>query len=77
METGKIDMFYLQIATGTDAVSQIVRILETNSGNENVKVEAQKYLNTIYDELKQQDMDFRDYNLSRIAAKDLLEETLK
>lgn len=77
IETGAIDLVYLEIETGTDAVSQMMRILETKIGTQQIETETRKYLNRVYTNLEEQDMDFRDYNISRSKARKLLEEKLK
>lgn len=77
IETGKIDINYLKTETGTDAINQIMRILETSTDIENVKLDTEKYLNTVYAELNEQNMDFRDFNISKIFAKHLIEKRLQ
>lgn len=77
IETGKIDMHYLETETGTDAINQIMRILETSTDIENVKLDAEEYLNIVYAELTEQNMDFRDFNISRIFAKQLIGKRLQ
>lgn len=74
IETGKIDIYYLQLGTGTDAVNQIMRILETEENEEGIKRKTELYLNDMYNYLVSEDMDFRDFNISRILAKKLLED---
>ena len=76
IETGKIDIYYLEMQTSTDAINQMFRILETNTNLDNIKQETKKYLNTLYDKLKAENMDFRDANISKIFAKNLIEKRL-
>ena len=73
IETGKIDIMYLQLATGTDAVEQIIRILDVENDEENVKSKTETYLRGIYTKLSQEQMDIRDFNISKIRAKELIE----
>ena len=73
IETGKIDMYYLEKHTGTDAVGQIYRLIETEGRNEiNVKKEAGKYLKNLYYKLHNEEMDFRDFNFSKMNAENLI-----
>lgn len=76
IETGKIDMYYLKTETGTDAVNQIIRILEANTDVNDTKEQARKYLQSIYDSLKEKTFDIRDFNISEILAKALIEKRL-
>lgn len=73
IQTGKIDMYYLRNKTGTDAINQIAKILETPIDEGNVKSETSKYLKETYESLKEEKMDFRNLNLSKIFAKNLIE----
>lgn len=94
IETGKIDMEYLENNTDTDAIKQIIKILDTdktlkeeNKFSKNDKVlstdkeenerhiEVRDYLQDLYNELEQEDMDFRDLNLSKIYAKKLIKNS--
>ncbi len=107
LETGKIDIYYLEWGTGTDAINQILRIfeaktdekleinnylkeaaesdernltlkfLQAKAGAEKVKVEASRYLKERYKELNEEKMDFRDFNLSKIFAKSIIEKALQ
>ena len=52
IETGKIDLYYLKKETGADAINQILRILETSTDVDNVKLEASKYLKEIVEKTK-------------------------
>ena len=72
IETGKIDLYYLKKETGADAINQILRILETSTDVDNVKLEASKYLKEKYKVLNDEKMDFRDFNMSRIFARNLI-----
>lgn len=76
IEIGKIDMYYLRTETGTDAVSQIIRILEADTEIDNTKVDALKYLKSIYEDLEQKSFDIREYNISENMAKSLIEKRL-
>ena len=77
IETGKIDLYYLERETGLDSIKQILRILETKTNTDNVKFEATEYLKEEYEILNESNMDFRDFNLSRIFAKNLLEKKIR
>lgn len=76
LQTGKIDMYYLEQEIGTDAVNQILRILEYDN-TEDVKKEAENYLNRLYIQLNSNNMDFREFNLSKFLSKSLIEKGLK
>ena len=74
-ETGKLDMYYLEYATGSDAVEEIVRVLD-RIDEEGNRIHAQRYLSEMYNELKNNKMDFRDYNYSKSRAKKIIENKL-
>lgn len=76
-ETGKIDMHYLQNNTGTDSINQILRILEVNIDVDNVKNEANTYLQKVYNELNEEKTDFRNFNISKLFAKNLIRKELQ
>ncbi len=69
-KTGKIDFQYLKISTGADATKQILRLLNTSEND--VKTEVEKYVKERYKKLEEQDIDFRDYNISKMCTKRLL-----
>ena len=70
IETGKIDMYYLEKHTGTDAVGQIHRLLESKEIR--VKKEAGKYLKNLYHKLHEEERDFRDFNISKMNAENII-----
>ena len=74
LETGKIDMAYIENSTGTDAVKQIIRILESDKDENGTKQIASIYLVNTYEDLKNENTDFRDFNISKAIAKYLIEE---
>lgn len=74
IETGKIDMYYLRTETGTDAVKQIIRLLEVDLYADDTKEQATKYLKNTYYNLSEKTFDIREYNISEILAKSLIEE---
>lgn len=76
IETGKIDMYYLETETGTDAVSQIIRILEADINENDRKEQVREYLKSIYDRLERKSFDIRECNISEIMAKSLIEKGL-
>ena len=76
METGKIDLEYLKNGTGTDAVKQLSRILEKDSDyNDEIKT-VKNYFNEMKIELNDEKMDYRDLNLSKIFAIEIIENNL-
>mgnify|MGYP002625549006 CR=1 FL=1 len=74
IEIGKIDMLYLEMGTGTDAVNQIIRILDENEKEVGLKPETRRYLKNMYDLLESEEMDFRNFNISKIIAKRKIKE---
>lgn len=71
IETGKIDIFYLQI-TGTDGIKQVARILDIDKYEDNNKSFAKANLQVLKDYLNEEQMDFRDFNISKLIAKNFL-----
>lgn len=74
IETGKIDLYYLIEETGANAINQILRILEMPTDKNNVKSEVNTYLREKYKDLNEEKMDFRNFNMSKILAKSLIEK---
>lgn len=74
IETGKIDLDYLQYATGADSIKQISRILEISTDDDNIKQIAEDILKEKYKKLDEKEMDFRDFNISKIVAKKVIEK---
>lgn len=74
-ETGKLDMEYLEYATGSDAVAEIVRVLD-RIDEEGNRTHAERYLTDMYNELSNYKMDYRDYNYSKLKAKKILEKKI-
>lgn len=77
IETGKIDLYYLKNETGTDAINQIFKIMETGADVDNVKAETSKYLKETFNDINEENMDFRDFNISKIFAKKLIGKELQ
>ena len=74
LNTENIDVSYLRHNTGTDAVKQLIRFIESTKEMTKEKVEAGQYLKNVYKELEAR-MDFRDFNISKIRAKELIEKS--
>ena len=74
LETGKIDMAYIENNTGTDAIKQIIRILQSDKDENGTKQIASNYLINTYDKLINENTDFRDFNISKTLAKYLIEK---
>lgn len=71
---GVFDVDYLKKETGADAIKELIRIKNSEPETieaEEVKNGVSKYLATFYEELEKEEMDFRDFNLSKIIAKSL------
>jgi len=75
-EKDEIDLNYLEIATGTDAVNQIIRIINEPKVSMDVKKEAKEYLIDLYKSLDDysENKDFRDFNISKIRARKLIRQ---
>ena len=76
-ETGKIDFYYLQNEIGTDGISQIIRIKDINPStleDKILKEEVSEYIKNYKEKLEKEKMDFRDFNISKIIAKNQLKE---
>lgn len=70
--TGKIDFYYLKDNTGTDAIGQIIRIRDSEAETEEekeVQKEVVEYISNVYAELKNEKVDFRNFNISKFTAK--------
>ena len=76
IQTGKIDIYYLITETGSDAVNQLLRILEIQTGDENAKLETIEYLKEKYEYLNEEKIDFRNINLSKIFARNSIEKKI-
>lgn len=74
IETGKIDLEYLEKETGTDAISNIIEILEIENADDTVKKETLRYIDEVYTNLKNENTDFRNFNLSKLLSKKAIEE---
>ena len=73
-EIGVFDVDYLKKETGADAIKELIRIKNSEPETpeeEEVKNGVSKYLAIFYEELEKEEMDFRDFNLSKIIAKSL------
>lgn len=76
-EIGVFDVDYLKKETGADAVKELIRIKNSEpktSEEENIKDRVTMYLARMYEDIETQDMDFRDFNLSKILAKKYISE---
>lgn len=74
---GKIDLYYLEYATGSDAINQILRILETSQDTDDIKSETRRYINEKYKILNEEEMDYRNLNLSKIFAKSSIKSNMQ
>lgn len=75
-ETGVFDVDYLKKETGADAIKELIRIKKSEAKKpeeEDVKNRVSMYLAEFYEELEKEEMDFRDFNLSKIIAKSFFE----
>lgn len=71
-ETGKIDIDYLVTIPGTDAISEMVRLLEIEDDtDEHIQLRVEKYLEKVERNLDKK-MDFRSFNISKKKAEQLL-----
>ena len=76
IKTGKIDMEYLKENTGTDAINQILKLLSVNEYTDDVKAITKKYLKQQYENLKYETLDLREFNMSRVMARNLIAENM-
>ncbi len=77
IETGKIDIYYLEDETGADAIKQMLRILEIELDEEGIKMQTIEYLNEVYNNIDREKMDFRNFNISKFLAKNLIAKELQ
>ena len=73
IETGKIDLEYLEEETGTDAIPELIQILDIENVDEQTKSETIRYINEVYENLSIEKMDFRDLNISKLLARKIIE----
>lgn len=73
-QIGKLDLYYLILNTNTDAVNQMSRLYNKEKSDEN---STKVYLDQLYNKLEQEKMDFRNFNLSKIFAKNTIGEKLE
>ena len=73
IETGKIDLEYLEDETGTDAIPELIQILDIENVDEQTKSETIRYINEVYENLSIEKMDFRDLNISKLLARKIIE----
>ena len=69
--TKEIDFSYLK-RTSTDAIPEITRLL--NSNDKELRVKVNNYLHDEYEELKEKDVTFQNFNLSELKARKELEK---
>ena len=67
----KIDFYYLK-RTSTDAIPEIIRLL--NSNDKELRINVNNYLYEEYEKLKEKDVTFQNFNISEIRAKKQLEK---
>lgn len=71
-EIGVFDVEYLKKETECDAVKELIRIKDSEAKTpeqQDVKDRVTKYLAELYDDLITEEMDFRDFNISKIVAR--------
>lgn len=73
-ELEKFDLDYLINNTGTDAVSEIARIATKEGEMTEEKAKAGNYLKKVYNKLSLEETDFREFNISKMNAKKVIEE---
>lgn len=71
-EKQKIDFSYLKTKTGTDALPEIARLLETDDNL--LKAKVNNYLLEKYEDLKKEKGSFQEFNISKEKAKKQLEK---
>lgn len=73
IEKGKIDVEYLTKKTSTDAIPEIVRLQEIGGLDKADERRLTNYTWRLLGKLREEKIDFRDFNLSKMRAKELLE----
>lgn len=68
LETGKIDLEYLEFNTGVDASKQLERLIE-NCQDDDINKQVKTYLEGMKNNLEEEKMDFRDFNISKLMFK--------
>lgn len=76
VETGVIDLDYLKYSTGSEGIKEMLKILEAPTDVENIKSETANYLREKYDVLTEENIDFRDFNISKIIARNLIKDKI-
>ncbi len=71
-KTGKIDVEYLIKKTDTDAVREIMRLLDMDGITLQEKRALTRYIDRLEKKLEKENMDFRDFNISKMQAKKLI-----
>lgn len=72
LEIGVFDVEYLKKETECDAVKELIRIKDSEAKTpeqQDVKDRVTNYLAELYDDLITEEMDFRDFNISKIVAR--------
>ena len=70
-ETGKLDLYYLKNQIGIDCIPEISGILETEEamGHTDLHTEIREYINYEFSKLENEDVDFRNFNISKMLVK--------
>ncbi|MCI8519393.1 MAG: hypothetical protein HFJ51_04875, partial [Clostridia bacterium] len=67
-----IDVEYLIKKTDTDAVREIMRLLDMDGITLQEKRALTRYIDRLEKKLEKENMDFRDFNISKMQAKKLI-----
>ena len=71
-EIGKLDFMYLKNETGTDAIPEIIRLM--NADNKETKKQVRGYVKSLYNELKEEDRSIFEFNYSKYNAEKCIEK---
>ncbi len=74
--TGKIDIAYMNEIMGPDTVEEEIRLFDNKNFNDITENLKKVYLRTMYNELEKERMDFRDFNISKLLAKEVIKAKL-
>ncbi len=74
-DTGKIDIYYLQESTGTDAAEELIKAFNSGKVVGEEKNNIVRHLKKMYTRLNAEEVDFRNFNISKMRAKKLIEES--
>ena len=73
-ETGRIDLIYSVESLGTDAINEKIRLLESDKLKDISKSSNKILIRAMNESLYYEEVDFRNFNISKMQAKKIIEE---